>query len=254
MKNVSKKSLFARLFICVIAMAMVLSACAGNPGTPAQNDPKPQENQPQGGSDAQPTATRFEAEYATINGSVPGLVSVFYGASNKCMLEPIEGASNGYVVGNCYVEGNEDDIPSVTFTITSDVEAEATITLGVGPDWAFDASFVATYNDTDVNTAYPVTVNGEALTTTTTITAPEPTYDDENSLVKTADTIVAATYGTVTLKAGENTITVTGTAASKTIDYLEIATTATVSMEKNNAYTYRTYDEDEMEFVEKNID
>jgi hypothetical protein len=205
---------------------------------------------------AEGTAQRFEAEYATITGSVPGLVSVFYGASNKCMLAASPNSSNGFVVSNCYVEGNDDDQPVITFTIVSDVEAEAQVLLCVGPSWQFDASFNTLYQDTDVNTAYAMTFNGEALTTTATVAGGEIALDeiDEDTKVPAATAYVVADFGTVTLKAGENTFTIAATAGSQFIDYLELVTSANVTMEKDLTHTYRAYDEDEMEYVELTIE
>lgn len=255
MKKMSKKSILTKLLACSMALAMLLSAC----GT--SNEPNKNNNEPQGGGQSQgnepaadATATRFEAEFATINGSVPGLVSVFYGASNNCMLEPIAQASNGYIVGNCYVEGNLDNPPSITFTITSDTEAEAKIILGVGAAWHLDESFNTVYDDTDVNTAYPITCNGSALTTSATIAADTVQYEGEgDEKVRLGTDIIAADYGTVTLKAGENTFTITATEHSQCIDYLEIITSAKVTMEEDHSYTYRVYSEDDFEYVEKTV-
>ena len=260
--KMSKKSTFVKLLVCMLALAMLLSACGGSNDNPGGGNDNPGGGSSQGGGndnpgggDAQGTTTRFEAEYATINGSVPGLVSVFFGASNNCMLEPVTNASNGYTVGNCYIEGNDDNLPSITFTITSDAEAEATIVLGVGAGWHMDDSFNTIYDDTDVNTAYPLTFNGTALTTSATIKAADVDFTgDGDEKVRLGGDIIGANYGTVTLKAGENTFTITATEGSRCIDYLEITTTANVTMQEDHSHTYRIYDDDEMEFVEKTID
>lgn len=256
MKRKSLKKSLAMLLTCMFAASTVLSGCGSNTSSgSSDNGSNSDSSTAQAEVSADATTTRFEAEYATITGSVPGLVSVFYGASNNCMLEPVAGASNGYIVSNCYVEGNEDDLPSVTFTITCDEEAEATIVLGVGCGWEFDESFSTIYEETDVNTVYPLTVNGTALTTTATIDPATATYDiDDNSdVVRTGEDIIAANYGTVTLQAGENTITVTGTSISKCIDYLEITTTANVTMEEDHTHTYRVYSEDDFEYIEVEV-
>ncbi len=201
-------------------------------------------------------AQRFEAEYATITGSVPGLVGVFFGASNKCMLAASPESSNGYVVSNCYVEGNDDDKPVLTFTIVSDVEADAQILLCVGPSWNFDASFNTSYLDTEVNTAYAMTLNGEALTTTATVKGGEIALQeiDEETKVPAASAYIVADFGTVKLKAGENVFSIAATENSRFIDYIELVTDAKLSMEKNLTSTYRTYDEDEMEYVELTLE
>lgn len=206
-------------------------------------------------ANAEAATYRFEAEYASITGSVPGFIGVFLGASNKCMLEAYEGLSNGFAVVNAYNEGNDDDIPEITFTITSDVEAEAQIFLAVGPGWTFDASFNRVYSDTDVATSYPLLLNGEALTTSATVSGADAAavaIDDENSTLDPASYVVAD-FGTVTLKAGENVFTMKGTPASCFIDYLEIVTEANLTWEESHEMTYRVYDEDEMEYVEVNV-
>ncbi len=205
---------------------------------------------------AEATAQRLEAEYATVTGSVPGLVGVFFGASNKCMITASPNSSNGYVIGNCYIEGNDDDKPVLTFTVVSDAEAEAQVALCVGPSWNFDASFNTSYLDADVNTAYALTFNGEPLTTTATVKGGDIEIDvlDEETRVPAPSAYIVADFGTVTLKAGENTFTMAATENSRFIDYLELTTTANVTMEKDLSLTYRAYDEDEMEYVELNLE
>ena len=247
MKN--KKSLFARLLACMLVLVMVfsLAACGGGDDS---NNPGGGDNNPGGGT-AEGTAQRFEAEYATISGSVPGLVSVFFGASNNCWLSPIENSSNGYAVGNAYIEGNDDNIPAITWTITSDADAEATIVLGVGPTWHSDASFNTIYEDTDVNAAYPLTVNGTAVTTSASMKASDAvTTGSGDEVVINGSCFVAVNYGTVQLKAGENTIVMTATADSSWVDYLEITTTANLTMTEDHSHTYRVYSEEDFEFVE----
>ena len=199
---------------------------------------------------------RFEAEYAEITGSVPGLVGVFFGASNDCMLAVSPNSSNGFVVSNCYMEGNDDDVPVLTFTIVSDKEAEAQVRLCVGPSWEFDASFNTSYLDTDVNTAYAMTFNGEALTTDAAIKGEDVTTDDidDETKVPSAESYVVADFGTVTLKEGENVFVIKATAGSQWIDYLELVTDAEVTMEKDLTHTYRVYDDEEMEYVENTLE
>lgn len=255
--KLSKKSSLAKLLVCVLALTMVLTACSSSDNAPSSNSPAGNQTQ-SGGNNNPPAAdaktTRFEAEYATINGSVPGLVGVFFGASNNCMLEPIAQASNGYTVGNCYIEGNEDNLPSITFTITSDAEAEAKIILGVGAGWHMDESFNTIYDDTDVKTAYPLTCNGTALTTSASIAASAVKYTgDGDEKVRTGEDIIAADFGTVTLKAGENTFTIAATELSRCIDYLEIVTTANVTMTEDHTHTYRVYSEEDFEFIEVEV-
>ena len=199
---------------------------------------------------------RFEAEYGTVTGSVPGLISVFYGASNKCMLTQYEGYSNGYAVTGLYNEGNDDDIPEITFTIVSDKEAEAHIKLCVGPGWGFDASFNHDYRDTKAGEGYPLMLNGEALASESVVNkadAKEIAVDDENTVLDPASFVVAD-FGTVTLKAGENVFTLKATVDSCYIDYLEIETDAALTWEETKVLTYRVYDEDEMEYVEVTVE
>lgn len=257
MKN--KKSLFSRLMACMLVLVMILSltACGSNGDNPGGGNSS---NPGGGGGDennppANATTYKFEAEYANITGSVPGLVSVFFGASNNCWLDPIEGGSNGYGVTNLYVEGNEDNVPVITFTIVSDAEAEATIALCIGANWEFDASFNTSYLDTNAGTDYPLTFNGTALSSSDKITGSsiEVVKDDDDNVIKKASDMIVANYGTVTLKQGENTFTITATAASKCIDYLQITTTAKVTMEEDHTHTYRVYSEDDFEYVEKAV-
>lgn len=257
MKN--KKSLFSRLMACMLVLVMVfsLTACGDNGDNPSGGN----SSNPGGGGGgennppANATTYKFEAEYAKITGSVPGLVSVFFGASNNCWLDPIEGGSNGYGVTNLYVEGNEDNVPVITFTIVSDAEAEATIALCIGANWEFDASFNTTYLDTNAGTDYPLTFNGTALSSSDKITGSniEVVKDDDDNVIKKASDMIVANYGTVTLKQGENTFTITATAGSKCIDYLQITTTAKVTMEEDHTHTYRVYSEDDFEYVEKAV-
>ena len=258
MKN--KKSLFSRLMACMLVLVMVFSLTAC--GSSGDNPPSGGNSSNPGGSGggennppANATTYKFEAEYANITGSVPGLVSVFFGASNNCWLDPIEGGSNGYGVTNLYVEGNEDNVPVITFTIVSDAEAEATIALCIGANWEFDASFNTSYLDTNAGTDYPLTFNGTALSSSDKITGSsiEVVKDDDDNVIKKASDMIVANYGTVTLKQGENTFTLTATAASKCIDYLQITTTAKVTMEEDHTHTYRVYSEDDFEYVEKTV-
>lgn len=254
MKN--KKSLFSRLMACMLVLVMVFSLTACGDTNEGGNSSNPGGNTPSGNNPpANATTYKFEAEYAKITGSVPGLVSVFFGASNNCWLDPIEGGSNGYGVTNLYVEGNEDNVPVITFTIVSDAEAEATIALCIGANWEFDASFNTTYLDTNAGTDYPLTFNGTALSSSDKITGSsiEVVKDDDDNVIKKASDMIVANYGTVTLKQGENTFTITATAGSKCIDYLQITTTAKVTMEEDHTHTYRVYSEDDFEYVEKAV-
>lgn len=246
-----KKSSLATMIACILVLTMALTACNNSPANNSTSDDSSTGDSDGGSPAAGAVATRFEAEYATISGNVPGLVGVFFGASNSCMLEPADQASNGYIVANAYVEGNEDNPPSITFTITSDAEAEAQIILGVGCSWHMDESFNTIFDDTEVNSAYPLTANGTALTTTATVAADTvETRVEGDDIFKVGSDIIAADYGTITLKAGENTFTITGTAGSMCIDYLEIVTSANVTMEEDHTHTYRSYSEDDFEYIE----
>lgn len=217
------------------------------------------EEEPQG------TAQRFEAEYAEIEGMLPGFMAVFMGLSEDCWCEPADAASNGYFVSNLYKENEEEESPTLTFTIVSDVEAEAEIKLSVGTSWYFNDSFQRAWQDTNVAETYPMTFNGQALTPeAVTLKASDQNNTDlasDGSIQAKYSKFTAVSYGTVTLKPGENTFVITGTTSamsnaettgSKLIDYLEITTTATLTWTKVTTNTY-SYTNDLGETLEETV-
>lgn len=145
---------------------------------------------------ANATKYRFEAEKAALSG--------FQSSA------PIR-TNKDFASGKSYV-GDLRENSAITFTVTAAEAGEAYLYLGLSK---MDSAF-------DVSSDFKITVNGQD------VSLPVRTVPAVSGKEEAYHTFISVALTTVTLKKGENVITVTAKDGATNVDYLEIAATAKV--------------------------
>lgn len=193
MKDILKKiAVAAGVFVGILCLG-ILGACAGTSESASEsasaggNTASPAESNSEDETGGGAKAYTFEAEYVDLSGVVGQGIS---GANAGIgMIHEGSKASNGYYLTDMYRTGC-----SVSFVITSDQEATATMKLSLGNAFA----------QMRLSDVFDITVNGNAVA-------------QKSSLRVAADDVASpgtefAEYTistSVTLSAGENTVTFT---------------------------------------------
>lgn len=200
------------------SMALALAACGSsdNPGTsaPPATDP-PAENSAAGGDEG--TTYTFETEYTYMEDVVGGGISG--AAAGLNMIIESSDASNGFYVGSTH-----SNKCVITFKVTSDADAAATLRVLVGSELG------AMEMTPD---SFIISVNGEKMS-----------YDSFTipaEAKSTGKTFTQFKLGDINLKNGENTITFqvgpneycNGGPGGPLFDAIKLTSTATLTMEEH---------------------
>ena len=166
---------------------------------------------------AEETEYQFEAEYTYLEG-LEGL-GVSGSPTGIGLASESSKASNDFYLGNLGVNS------PVTFKITSDQDATATLKICVGTN----VLGAQKWNPT----TFVITVNGEAIEYEEFETAPgDDVADQQNFKVKTIGEInLVAGVNEIVFVAGDNTYR-SNLPSAPSIDYIRLSTTAALEMEE----------------------
>lgn len=202
---------------CTAALLLALTACGGNSTAPteAQNGTETTAEATESASNG--TAYLFETEYTYMNDVIGGGISG--AAAGLNMIVESADASNGFYVGSTHSTNCV-----ITFKVTSDADATATLRVLLGSE-------LGTMKLNPDN--FIVSVNGTPMTYAE-ISVPAETK-------ATGKTFTQFKLGDVELKAGENTITFqvgpneycNGGPGGPLFDAIKLTTTANLTMEEH---------------------
>ena len=225
----STKKISAVVLALILAVSMLVMASCGSdnssqPSGSGQNDQQnsQQDNETQDEADAAPEAEgtdyTFEAELTELDG-LEGL-GVSGSPTGAGLASESSKASNGFYVGNLGVDS------PITFKITSDQAATATLKICVGTNVLGPRSWDPT--------SFKVTVNGTAVQYDAFNTEPgTDTSDQQNFKVKNLGEIqLQEGENEIVFVAGDNTYR-SNMPSAPSIDYIRITTTASLTMEEH---------------------
>ena len=232
MKLSKKISAVVLALILVISMLLMASCGSDNSSQPSGGGQNDQQNSQQNnetqddadsvpdaaGNEAEGTDYTFEAELTELDG-LEGL-GVSGSPTGAGLASESSKASNEFYVGNLGVDS------PITFKITSDQAATATLKICVGTNVLGTCSWDPT--------SFKVTVNGTAVQYDAFTTEPgSDTSDQQNFKVKNLGEIqLQEGENEIVFVAGDNTYR-SNMPSAPSIDYIRITTTAALTMEEH---------------------